>query len=197
MSDVTRREALQRLAATFVAAGIVDPLAAQDLHHAVQQTTAASSGSYKPKALSLHEFRTLERLTELIIPVDNGKPGALQADVPAWIDMLLAVNDELKTRYTSGLAWIDATMKSRGVADFVSAAPEQQAAVLDVIAFRKNRSSELEPGIDFFVLLRRMTVDGFYTSRIGMRDIYPGNTPQATFTVPPEAIDHVLRRSSV
>ena len=28
-----------------------------------------------------------------------------------------------------------------------------------------------------------------------MRDIYPGNSPQAAFTVPAEAMDHVLSRS--
>ena len=86
-------------------------------------------------------------------------------------------------------------MKERGAADFVAATPAQQTALLDRIAFRRNRSPELDPGIDFFILARRMTADGFYTSAIGMRDIYPGNSPQASFTVPAAAIDHVLSRS--
>ena len=30
------------------------------------------------------QFRTLSRLTDLIIPADNGKPGAIQAGVPPW-----------------------------------------------------------------------------------------------------------------
>lgn len=195
MSEISRREALSSLAMAFVAASGVDRLLAQEAHHAVQQAVAAAGGSYKSKALTAHEFRTLERLADLIVPVDNGKPGALQADVPAWIDTLLAVNDELKTRYTSGLAWLDAEMKKRGAADFASAPASAQTALLDVIAYRKNRSPEMDPGIDFFVLARRMTVDGFYTSRVGMRDIYPGNTPIRTFTVPQEAIDHVLKQA--
>ena len=92
-------------------------LLAQEAHHLVQQSTAGG-GAYTPKALSLPEFRTLERLTDLIVPIENGKPGAVAAGVPEWIDSLLAVNDELKARYTKGLAWIDAAMKSRGAEDF-------------------------------------------------------------------------------
>jgi gluconate 2-dehydrogenase gamma chain len=193
MSEISRREALNRIAIAFLGASAVDRLAAQEAHHAVRQ--AVAGGAYTPKALSAAQFRTLERLTDLIIPVENGKPGAVQAEVPAWIDLLLGVNDDLKARYTKGLEWIDAEMKARGATDFASAAPEQQTALLDVIAYQKNRSPELDPGIDFFILLRRMTVDGFYTSRIGMRDIYPGNTPRPAFTVPPEAIEHVLSRT--
>ena len=44
-------------------------------------------------------------------------------------------------------------------------------ALVDVIAFKKNSTPELAPGIEFFTWVRRMTVDGFYTSRVGMRDI--------------------------
>jgi Gluconate 2-dehydrogenase subunit 3 len=194
MSEVTRRELLQRLAATIATAGAIDRLAAQEVHHLVMQATATGT-SYAPKALTSHEFHTLERLTDRIIPAESNQPGAVQCDVAAWIDTLLNVNDELKGRYTSGLAWLDSTMKQRGAANFVTAANEQQTALLDVIAYRKNTSPELDPGIDFFTLARRMTVDGFYTHPIGMRDVYQGNSPQAAFTVPQAAIDHVISRS--
>ena len=137
----------------------------------------ADGGPYILKALTLPQFCTLERLTDLIIPSENGKPGAVAAFVPEWIDTLLGVNDELKSRYKKGLAWIDTAMTSRGAADFVTAAAPQQVALLDLIAYQKNRSPELDPGIDFFILVRRMTVDGFYTSRIGMRDLIPAPPP--------------------
>jgi gluconate 2-dehydrogenase gamma chain len=195
MSEITRRDALSRLAAAFVAGASIDRLLAQEAHHFVQQTSAAAGGTYVPKALTVAEFRTFERLTDLIVPMENGKPGAVAAEVPQWIDSLLAVNDELKARYTKGLAWLDTTMTSRGAPGFASATPQQQTALLDLIAYQKNRSPELDPGIDFFILARRMTVDGFYTSRVGMPDIYPGNRPQARFTVPPAAVEHVLSRS--
>jgi gluconate 2-dehydrogenase gamma chain len=195
MSELTRREALSRLAVAFAAAGTIDRLDAWQAHELLHQTTAASGGRHAPKALSAEQFRTLERLTDLIIPVENGKPGAVQAEVPAWIDSLLAVNAELKARYTSGLGWLDEIMQSRHGTAFTGATVAGQTALLDQIAFRKNRSPELDPGIDFFILARRMTVDGFYTSPVGMRDIYPGNTPVAAFKVPQEAYDYVLGRS--
>ena len=40
-----------------------------------------------------------------------------------------------------------------------------------------------------------MTVDGFYTSRVGMRDVYLGNSPSATFVVPAESLEYALKRS--
>ena len=193
MSEITRRDALARLAAGFAGAVAIDAAAARTAHAAVRQ--AAGAGGYAPKALSPEQFRTLSRLTDLIIPADNGKPGAIQAGVPAWIDMLLNVNAELKASYITGLTWIDSTMKARHQTDFAASTPAQQTALLDTIAFKKNSTAELAPGVDFFVLARRMTVDGFYTSEIGMRDIYPGNTARSQFTVPQEAIDYVLSRS--
>jgi hypothetical protein len=194
MSEISRRDVLQRLALAIAAAGAIDPLDAREAHAAAQQAAAATGGKYLPVALSAHEFATLERLTDLIIPADD-KPGALQAEVAPWIDTLLNVNADLKATYSAGLASLDTAMAANGAADFVGATPSQQTALLDVIAYRKNRTAENAAGVDFFALARRMTCDGFYTSIVGIRDVYPGNTPQATFVVPPAAIDYVLSRS--
>lgn len=193
MSEISRRDALKSLAAAFATAGAIDRFVAADAHMAVAQITAA--GPYTPTALSAHQYQTLLKLADFIIPVENNKPGAVQAGVPGWIDSLLAVNADLKKRYTDGLAWIDQAMTTRHKVNFVSAVHVQQTGLLDQIAFQKNRSSELNPGIDFFILLRRMTVDGFYTSPIGQRDIYQGNTARAEFTVPKDAMDYVISRS--
>lgn len=192
MSELTRREAMSRLAMAFAGAGALDRLAAADVHALVGQRPGQP---YVPQALTAGQYRTLERLTDLIIPVDGTRPGAVQAGVPAWIDTVLTVNAELKTRVTGGLAWLDTTMRTRHGVDFVAATPAQQTTLLDQIAYQKNRSADLNPGIDFFILARRMTVDGFYTSPLGMRDIYQGNQARQTFTVPREAMDYVINRS--
>jgi gluconate 2-dehydrogenase gamma chain len=193
---MTRRDLLQRLALAIAAAGAFDPLDAREAHAAAHQAAAETGGAYAPKALSAHDFATLERLTDLILPADD-KPGALQAAVAPWIDLLLSVNVDLKANYTTGLAWLDTTIAANGAQDFVSATPAQQTALLDVIAYRRNGAPKTDAGIDFFALARRMTCDGFYTSPIGMRDVYPGNSPQAAFVVPQAAIDHVMSRSPV
>ena len=198
MSDLTRRDILQRVAMAIAAAATLDKLDAQEIHHMVEMQTP-SGGTYTPASLSAHEYRTVERLADLIIPVENGKPGALEAGAPAWIDMLAGVNAQLKDVYVKGVAWLDTAMTSRGATDFVSATSAQQTAMLDQIAFRRNgeQTPDLQPGIQFFNWVRRMTVDGFYTSRIGMRDIYQGNTALAQFTVPAASLEYALKKSGL
>ena len=162
------------------------------------EARAAGGGMYSPKALSAHDFKTLERLTDLIVPVENGAPGALAAGAAAWIDMMASENAELKGIYTKGLGWLDTTMVLRGQKDFVSAPPVRQTELLDVIAYRRNQTPELAPGIEFFSWARRMTVDAFYTSEIGIKDIdYRGNTPQTTYAAPTQAIEYALKKSGL
>ena len=197
MSDISRRDVLRRIGLALMASGALDRVSAQEVH---QMATASqtAAGPYAPKALTEHAYHTLERLTDFIIPVENGKPGAVAAGAAAWIDMLASENAELKEIYTNGLSWLDETMKTRGAVDFVSATPADQTVVLDQIAYRRNQSPQLDPGIQFFTWARRMTVDAFYTSAIGIADIdYQGNRPQATYPAPTEAIAYALKRSGL
>jgi len=197
MSEISRRDALRRLALALTAAGITDRVAAQEVHHLAAEQ-AAGGGAYTPKTFKAHQYRTLERLTDLIIPVENGAPGALAAGAAAWIDLISSENEQLQKTYTDGFAWLDGAMKQRGAADFVSATPDQQAAMLDLIAYRRNESPELTPGIQFFTWVRRMTVDAFYTSEIGIRDIdYRGNSAMVSYPPPAEAIAYALKRSAL
>ena len=56
-------------------------------------------------------------------------------------------------------------------------------------------AGDLTPGVQFFGWMRRMTVDAYYTSAIGMKDIgYIGNTAVTEYTVPQEAISYVMQR---
>ena len=198
MSEITRRDALRRLALAFTATGLIDRVAAEEVHHMTSQAAAAAGGTYVPHTFTDAQFRALERLTDLIIPVENGAPGALAAGAARWIDMISTENDELKASYAKGFAWLDVAMKGRGAADFVSASPAQQTELLDLIAYRRNASPKLSPGIEFFALTRRMTVDAFYTSEIGIKDIdYRGNSPMGSYPAPTDAIAYALKRSPV
>ena len=197
MSDLSRRDVLRRFALALAASGALDRASAQEVHH-LAALGQRSGGAYRPRAFTDHEFRTLERLTDLIIPVENGAPGAVAAGCAAWIDTISSGNEELTSIYKDGFKWLDAAMKSRGAADFVSAEPAGQTALLDVIAYRRNQTPELAPGIQFFSWVRRMTVDAFYTSEIGIKDIdYRGNSPLASYPSPTEAIAYVTRRIDI
>jgi hypothetical protein len=198
MSEITRRDAVRRLALALTAAGFIDRVAAEEVHAMASQAAAAAGGTYAPKTFTAAQFKTLERLADIIIPVEDGKPGALAAACPAWIDMISSENDELKASYAKGFAWLDAAAKKRGASDFLSAPAADQIALVDTIAYRRNASPETTPGIEFFTLVRRMTVDAFYTSEIGIKDIdYRGNSPMASYPEPTEAIAYALKRSGL
>jgi hypothetical protein len=199
MSDISRRDALRRVGLLLIATGVVDTISAQEVHQMAGEARAAAGGAYAPQALSAHAYATLVRLTDLIIPVENGAPGAVAAGAAAWIDMMASENDELKTIYTQGLAWMDQAMVTRGAKDFVSAPADRQTALLDLIAYRRNAAqADLAPGIEFFSWARRMTVDAFYTSPIGIKDIdYRGNAVLPSYPAPTEAIAYALKRSGL
>jgi len=200
-AEYSRRDLLRHIGgAMSLAAGGGALLSAQDaqhVHQAVASDRAAQRGPYQPKALTAHEYATLEHLSGVIIPADEHSPGAIEAGAAAFIDFLCAASDEMLAIYTGGIAWLDDQMRRRaGGQDFVHAAAAQQTALLDLIAWRKNASPELNPGIRFFTWARRMVADAYYTSPIGVKDLgYMGNSAMSTFKVPQEAVDYVMKRS--
>jgi hypothetical protein len=198
MSELSRRSLLRGLAAAVAAAGSFDPLAAQEVHRMAAQQSPGKDKPYNPKALGTHEYATLDCLTELIIPAEANAPGARDAGAAAWIDMLANENAQLQTIYTGGLAWLDYEMQRRHSTNFVAAAPAQQRELLDQLAYKNNHQPELAAGARFFEWARRMTVDAFYTSKVGIAALgYQGNQVLLKFTVPAEAIDYMNKRSPV
>jgi gluconate 2-dehydrogenase gamma chain len=196
MSEVTRRDLLQKIALS-IAAGTLSLEAAQHVHGLAAQEKAAH-GVYKPKGLNAHEYNTLAKLADYIVPAEGGSGSATDAAAPEWIDLMASENPELLAIYTGGIAWLDHAMQLRNAPNFVDATPAQQTAILDLIAYRKNESPELGPGIKFFEWARKMVVDAYYTSPIGIKDLgYMGNTALAKFEVPQQAIDYALKRSPV
>jgi gluconate 2-dehydrogenase gamma chain len=196
MSEVTRRDLLQRIALS-IGAGQLSLEAAQHVHGVAAEEKTAH-GVYKPKGLNAHEYKTLAKLADYIVPGDDVSGGAVAAGAPEWIDLLASQNPQLLAIYTGGIAWVDHAMERRHATDFLSAAAEHQTAMLDLIAYRKNESAELGPGIKFFEWARKMVVDAYYTSPIGIKELgYMGNTALSKFEVPQEAIDYALKRSPV
>src|SRR5947199_10812628 len=92
--DYSRRDLLRHIGAVIsLAAAGEEVLTAQDaqhVHSAVAQDSAAQKGKYQPKALTAHEFATLERLADWIIPADEHSKGALEAGAADFIDFLCA-----------------------------------------------------------------------------------------------------------
>jgi gluconate 2-dehydrogenase gamma chain len=193
MSNPTRRDVL----IAFGATGIVTPLLAQHVHQAVAEVKSLDPGpNYRPKYLTSHEYATLRKLSDFIIPTDGHSKGAIDAGAAEFIDFLCSRNEKMAQTYTGGLAWIDDEMQRRYQQSFLSAGREQQTALLDEISWRKNQTPANAAGVKFFSWCRGMVIDAFYTSPVGIADVgFIGNQVLASFSVPDEALQYALKRS--
>jgi len=195
VSDIQRRDIL-RSAAIAATLGQLTPASAQHVHQQAGDAKKANAGRYQPKLFNEHDYKTVTRLADLIIPPEGGAPGGAAAGAPEFIDLLCSGANRLAQTWLGGLAWLNSASFKRFETSFLQAKPEQQTALLDLIAYRKNESPELAPGIRFFDWARRMVVDAYFTSPAGTKAIgFQGNVGMQTFQVPVEAITYALERS--
>jgi hypothetical protein len=138
----------------------------------LQATMAAPA----PKALSVAQFATLEALVEAIIPTDDRSPGAKQARVADYIDLLLTESEpEWTLQWIGGLAALDTEAVRRFSAPFGRLSAAQVDAILDDIS--RNEPAPKTPLEEFFVMSKEATIRGYYTSEIGIHQElrYQGN----------------------
>ena len=185
---ITRRDILRTLAVGAVGGSVLQVIpakAAEYIHQMVhKEKAAAPAGKYTPKYFSAPQYATLIALCDFIIPKDEKSGGAVEAGAPEFIDLLTSENPEYQLKLGGGLFWLDGFCTDRHANVFVECTPEQKIEVLDLIAFRKNAKQDaaLSQGVAFFSFLRRLTCDGFYTSKIGIADLgYIGNTSVREF----------------
>src|SRR5579872_781686 len=161
----SRRDLLRHIGASITFTAGAQMLSAQDVQHVHE--AVATEVHNQPKALNPHEFATLQRLSELVVP------GALEAKAADFIDFLCAATDDMKRIFTGGIAWLDEAMSHRYGKDFVSAPPAQQNEMLALIAYRENRAQDpsIGAGIQFFTWARNLVVDAYYTSPTGYKEL--------------------------
>jgi hypothetical protein len=204
IGGLSRREIIRSAALMLMSGAPLQVAFAQHVHEQASQERANAGGAYVPKRLNEHEYKTVTRLAELIVPADGDNGSAVDAGAPEFIDLLCSQNDRLTAIYSGGLLWLDRQMRAKHSNDFVSSTAAQQSAMLDALVEAGRGDGEdgedssggsLAPGVQFFGWIRRMSVDAYYTSAIGMKDIgYIGNTAVMEFTVPQEAISYVMQR---
>jgi gluconate 2-dehydrogenase gamma chain len=185
--SISRRDILRTLA--MGAAGsvlqVIPAEAAEYVHQMVRKEKAAApAGKYTPKFFPAPQYATLIALCDTIIPKDEKSGGAVEAGAPEFIDLLTSENEKYQLRLGGGLFWLDSFCTDRYGKVFLECTPEQRTIVLDLIAYRKNAKQKhaLSQGVAFFAFLRRLTCDGFYTSKIGIADLqYMGNATLSDF----------------
>jgi hypothetical protein len=182
-TGVSRRDILRSLVVGAAGGSVLQMIPAQAAEYAhglIQKEKAASAaGKYVPKYFPAHQYETLTSLCDTIIPKDERSGGAVEAGAPEFIDLLTSENEEFQMRLGGGLMWLDNFCVDRYGKVYLECVPEQRKEVLDLIAYRKNAKEipGLTSGVAFFAVVRNMTCDGFYTSKIGIADLqYIGNT---------------------
>ena len=211
---------IRGIALALTALGTLDLEAAQHVH--AETEAEKKKGPYKVKAFTAHEYATLQRLAVIIVPADKVSGSGLDAGAPEFIDTLASQNEALADIYHGGLSWLDAEMRKRYAKTFVAAAPADQTAMLDVLIaaekeenVRRNeelvytksatykefsgytvkRANELSAGVKFFDWVRKMTVDAYYTSPVGIKDLgFMGNKAYTKYEVPQASIDYAMNR---
>lgn len=170
-----RRTALQLLAASV---GPAQAASAQ--HHLV--ALAQAPASYKLQYFSPEQSELLAQLTGMIIPADDHSPGAREAKVNLFIDVMVSHSGQgVQDQWSSGLKLVDAEALKRSGKPFLECSAADQDRILATMA-----AGEAEPKTElerFFTRLKLMTIDGYYTSAIGIhRELnYKGNAVLSEF----------------
>lgn len=146
-------------------------------------TAAGSPSTSTDQAKTAGRFFTpvqhalVEELSETIIPADSHSGGAKAAKVADYIDRVLreSVDQAWQAQWREGLRLIDLMSHHYNGKSFVEASPEEKIAMLQVLS--DNVQEADLPEVQLFIDLKRLTVRGYYTSKIGIHDDleYKGN----------------------
>ncbi len=175
-NGMSRREAVQLLGvlpfATVFSLSAVDQERAQLF---VDSAMEAGLG-FAPTFFTAAEFRTVRILGDMMIPRDARSGSASDAGVPEFMDFWMTDRPGDQAWMRSGLAWLDAQGQSRFSKSFADASETERQNVLDDIAWPARAPQSLAAGVAFFNSFRDLTASGFWSSRIGVRDLrYVGN----------------------
>lgn len=127
---------------------------------------AWSANNYKLRFFTEEENELLDRLTEMIIPADAHSPGAHTAQVSLFADLMVATSGKAaQAGWRAGLKGMQEEAAKSSLAE----------ALATSAAHEGHPTTDLER---FFESLKGMTVNGYYTSAVGIhQDLqYQGNT---------------------
>jgi Gluconate 2-dehydrogenase subunit 3 len=177
-----RRQWLKTSAGILGGSLLPAPAVSEEALQTEPKAASAATSKVAETESSVHFFTPaqhalVEELSETIIPADDHSGGAKAAKVADYIDQVLreGFDENQKVLWREGLHLIDVMSLHRHGKSFVNVAAGDRISLLTVL------SNHLEmtdlPEVRFFIELKRMTVMGYYTSKIGIHDElrYKGN----------------------
>lgn len=177
-----RREALRLLAS---AAAL--PLLSRDAFSLFQSVHQQLPETPALKTLNPQQNATVTTISELIIP-QTDTPGAKAARVNEFVDLILTewYDEKEKSRFLAGLADVDTRSQGLFGKVFVECAEKQQVDILTALdeelaeiraanpgSARRGspdtprRGQTSPPEENFFYMMKKLTLVGYYTSEIG------------------------------
>jgi gluconate 2-dehydrogenase gamma chain len=157
--------------------------------HLSNAATQIKPAAYRPLFFSAPEYTLVEHLADMIIPND-ATPGAREAGVTEFIDLMASRDSALQHKLRSGLAWLNAHSTKIYGKPFFPLPPAHRAALLEPLAYKAKFRAGEEPGREFFRLFREYTVMGYYTSEVGLKELdFPGLQFYATSPLCPHTDD--------
>jgi gluconate 2-dehydrogenase gamma chain len=139
-----------------------------------RKTDTTAPPPYVPQFFQPEEFRTVEMLTEMIIPTDDA-PGAKEAQVANYIDFVVFSAAEFKPslqrEWLAGLDFLDCESRAQFAKPFREGSESDRTKLLTLISAPERDPKQHHDGFDFFVVVKEMTVEGFYTSKVGLIDV--------------------------
>ena len=169
----------RRVMLKLVAAGVFAPRVNAGPQHLV---SIAPQAAYTLEFFTAPQNEMLDRLSDIIIPTDEHSPGAHEARVSHFMDVMLSESPEdVRQAWRNGLVLVDEEAKKQFRRPFLELSrAEQEKIVATMAAHEQAPQNDLER---FFGRVKQMTINGYYTSRIGIDQElkYMGDRPLAEF----------------
>ena len=164
---VQRRELLRR--AAWVLGGAISAPAALAILQGCSAKDSPAALDWTPKFFKGDQAKLMTAIADVIIPKTNTS-GALDAGVPAFVDLLMAdvyPRDD-QERFSAGFAEFEAATKAGSGKSFLEQdAAQRKASVQRAIDAALGAEHEDKP---FILVARELTLLGFFTSRVGITE---------------------------
>lgn len=94
-------------------------------------TVAEGIAEAKLSFFTAPQMETLKRLSELLVPPIGGRPGAVEAGTPLFLDMLIGQSPEPRRKvYAGGLEWLESEAQNKYNVSFAKLDDGQASALL-------------------------------------------------------------------
>jgi gluconate 2-dehydrogenase gamma chain len=112
--------------------------------------------------LTAPQTKTLAAIADTLVPPDENGPGGVEAGVPAYIEKVLAGNDEMRGLYDANLAALDQLCEERFGAPFADLEPEQRADALRAVESGEAGEAFVPDAAVFFAILHHNMLEGLF-----------------------------------